>query len=465
MSQVISDYAQITRLSNFGTLPFQATTLTLTPGVSSQPVSNGEITVDFPADTRVRWSAKGSDGQTRWFTLPRYNYDTNSLSVGDVGNIYYDGSNTIAAWNTVVIGQQAANGTGVSGVDRLTDTVVIGAYAGNKFKHGNGNAICGNRSMQDIVDCSHNTAYGDSAWRFATSGTDGTAVGYVTGQDILSLNGDVFIGSYTGCYGTSTDRNVYIGFYAAARATGQPGSLGSFNVAIGNEAMRYSLASTYNIAIGNGSLYLTTGSSNIAIGNQASANMSSSSNNISVGPNAAQYATLGDKNILIGLSAGARTSGTAGTIGTQNIGIGELALKSTTVGYCIGIGGSALINSTGASNIGIGYRAGEAITTGSTNTIIGTNAGYTTGGLQKVDAVNSTAIGNLTYTTKSNQAVLGNSSVTETILRGKVQWNAPASAVPDDIGQITFEFTNNTTVTIKGKGSDGTVRSGTVTLS
>ena len=465
MSQVISDYAQITRLASFGTLPFAATTLTLKPGVSSQPGNNGEITVDLPNKSRLRLSAKGDDGQIRWFTMPRYNHATNSLSIGDVGEIYKNGLQFSACWNTTVMGQHAAAGVAPLDTDIFSDTVIIGTYAANKAYKGNGNAICGNRSLQDKLTVDHMTAYGDSAWRFATTGTDGTAIGYVAAQDILTLNGDVIIGSYAGCYGTSTDRNVLIGFYAGARATGQPGSLGSYNVAIGNEAMRYSLASTYNIAIGNGSLYLTTGSSNIAIGNQASANMSSASNNIAVGPNAAQYATLGDKNILIGLSAGARTSGTAGTIGTQNIGIGEAALKSTTVGYCIGIGGSALINATGASNIGIGYRAGEAITTGSTNTIIGTNAGYTTGGLQKVDAVNSIAIGNLSYTSKSNQAVLGNSAVTETILRGKVQWNAPASAVPDDNGQITFEFTNNTTVTIKGKGSDGTVRSGTVTLS
>lgn len=39
------------------------------------------------------------------------------------------------------------------------------------------------------------------------------------------------------------------------------------------------------------------------------------------------------------------------------------------------------------------------------------------------------------------------------------------SVTPVDNGDIVFEFTNDTTVTIRGKGSDGTVRSGTVTLS
>jgi hypothetical protein len=32
-------------------------------------------------------------------------------------------------------------------------------------------------------------------------------------------------------------------------------------------------------------------------------------------------------------------------------------------------------------------------------------------------------------------------------------------------GQVTFELTNNTTLTFKARGSDGTTRSGTVALS
>lgn len=43
---------------------------------------------------------------------------------------------------------------------------------------------------------------------------------------------------------------------------------------------------------------------------------------------------------------------------------------------------------------------------------------------------------------------------------------SPGSSVtPASNGQITFEFTSNTSVTIKGKGTDGTVRSNTLTLS
>jgi len=39
------------------------------------------------------------------------------------------------------------------------------------------------------------------------------------------------------------------------------------------------------------------------------------------------------------------------------------------------------------------------------------------------------------------------------------------SVTPTINGQVVFELTSDTTLTIKVKGSDGTVRSGTITLS
>lgn len=40
-----------------------------------------------------------------------------------------------------------------------------------------------------------------------------------------------------------------------------------------------------------------------------------------------------------------------------------------------------------------------------------------------------------------------------------------ASATPAELGEVVVELTNNTTLTFKAKGSDGVVRSGTITLS
>lgn len=50
-------------------------------------------------------------------------------------------------------------------------------------------------------------------------------------------------------------------------------------------------------------------------------------------------------------------------------------------------------------------------------------------------------------------------------VNGTLGFTPGTSVTPVDNGDVVFEFTNNTTITVKGKGSDGTVRTGTITLS
>lgn len=49
-------------------------------------------------------------------------------------------------------------------------------------------------------------------------------------------------------------------------------------------------------------------------------------------------------------------------------------------------------------------------------------------------------------------------------VNGSIGFAPGASVTPVDNGDVVFEFTNNTTLTIRAKGSDGTVRSATITL-
>lgn len=49
-------------------------------------------------------------------------------------------------------------------------------------------------------------------------------------------------------------------------------------------------------------------------------------------------------------------------------------------------------------------------------------------------------------------------------VNGAIGFTPGASVTPVDNGDVVFELTNNTTLTIKAKGSDGVVRSGTITL-
>jgi hypothetical protein len=64
----------------------------------------------------------------------------------------------------------------------------------------------------------------------------------------------------------------------------------------------------------------------------------------------------------------------------------------------------------------------------------------------------------------------GNVGINESVpdykldVNGTFGFTPGASVTPVDNGDVVFELTNNTTLTIKAKGSDGVVRSGTITL-
>ena len=52
-----------------------------------------------------------------------------------------------------------------------------------------------------------------------------------------------------------------------------------------------------------------------------------------------------------------------------------------------------------------------------------------------------------------------------TDLAGGLTWSPRTTVTPQTNGELTVEATNDTTLTFKYKGSDGTVRTGTITLS
>jgi hypothetical protein len=99
--------------------------------------------------------------------------------------------------------------------------------------------------------------------------------------------------------------------------------------------------------------------------------------------------------------------------------MGRFALRRYPSDDATAIGYASFTNLTsGTHNAGLGRGAGGSVTTGSQNTFVGGNSGLN--GSQKVDAVNSTAIGYGSFTTADNQVVLGNEGVSSTILRGNV---------------------------------------------
>ncbi|MFH1972951.1 MAG: hypothetical protein ABIJ18_05760 [archaeon] len=149
---------------------------------------------------------------------------------------------------------------------------------------------------------------------------------------------------------------------------------------------------------------------------------------------------VGSGNTLIGYSSGYTSASNnvcvgfqAGAGGTSNIAIGRQALFGTGSGATY--------------NVGVGQYAGMAITTGDYNTFLGTRAGLSS----LATAQNSMALGYLADVTASNQVVIGNDSVTATLLKGDVSTAGDVSGgtlTAGDGASGSFTTVDGKTVTV-----------------
>jgi hypothetical protein len=269
-----------------------------------------------------------------------------------------------------------------------------------------------------------NTALGYKALQAATSGWANTGIGYLSlskgegvGNLTLSGNGIEFYAntavgegsmqnattaSYNTCVGvdclvtmTTGINNVGVGVHSLDKLTE-----GNNNVGVGRNAGYNITSGDYNVALGTEALFnRTTANYAIGIGYRAGyTDSTAESHNIYIGAKAGYYQSTGTKNTIIGNEAG---YGTSSNRYWYNTFIGQDA------GHDVGV------DSEG--NVAVGYGAGYKLTTGTQNTFVGRDAGNSTS--QLAAPTNSMALGYNTYTTASNQVVVGNSSVTQTILR------------------------------------------------
>ena len=136
-----------------------------------------------------------------------------------------------------------------------------------------------------------------------------------------------------------------------------------------------------------------------------------------------------------------------GTSGSNNVGLGYLAVNSLDTGSNnIGLGYSAVSNlTTGSNNVSLGYLAGNNLTTGSNNIIIGYNINATSS-----SATGSLNIGNLLFGTgvdgTGSTLSSGNIGVSTTTPWGKLSVtqtgtaDAPAFIVEDSASPDTTPF-------------------------
>lgn len=321
-----------------------------------------------------------------------------SIYVGMGVYAYADGSNvglsTPALYATVTSFGTGTGGTGTYGVSIVTG--VAGQYIGGQDVPLNGVTAVGYRALRNNGR-SGNTAVGYQALTANTSGAGNTAVGYGTGAGLTTGSGNVLVGSNVSTSSTagncvaigpgarvgandnimigrdagstllSADNNIGIGLSSCNALTS-----GFQNTAIGTNTLKFSTAAFRNIAIGHNVLVGCTGALNTAVGTFAMSLGTGGNTNVAFGY-AALQACAGNNNTAIGSN-----TGNSITTGSDNTSLGAFSLSLVSTGVRnVAIGAQAAGNRTGSRNVCVGYGSGTTGigVTGDDNTIVGNAAG------------------------------------------------------------------------------------------
>lgn len=191
-------------------------------------------------------------------------------STGAAGSfLSYNGWQPGVSGNTTVFGEGAYRPAG-------TPHVIIGSYANSGGHPDNQPTVAiGTYAAAGITNYSYSGVAVGAYAANSSPGNNYTAIGAFAGAYGSSgtMNGDVFIGSYSGVsYSRSGNQNTVIGYYAGSQLTS-----GSNNTIIGHEAGKF------GDAYSGGIQGVQSGSNNIVLGYQSRPSSNSVSNQITLG--------------------------------------------------------------------------------------------------------------------------------------------------------------------------------------
>jgi len=319
---------------------------------------------------------------------------------------YYGGVHILSGLEDNVLLGEGAGASIYSGIYNF----IGGYHAGNKLYDGVENVIIGNHAAENAIDDSWNVIIGGYAMSDSTSSPFGSyenvAVGYYAMEDADDVTGNVAVGAYSLRRNTGGEWNVAIGHEALELGV----TVGDNNVAVGYLAGQGCEASNntfigsyagaeahegtgltmvgyyagsggnytdadYNTLIGYYAGAVVQGGGNTFVGANSGKLVVAGALNCIVGYDSGKYLVSGIGNSFLGTDSGGDCTGSENTFLGHQAGYTGKAWEQSG-DYNIGIGPSCASSlSTGEGNVLVGYSTGSALTTQSNNVMIGHSAG------------------------------------------------------------------------------------------
>lgn len=263
--------------------------------------------------------------------------------------------------------------------------VALGTNALGSVTTGDHNIAVGNQALHFDVTGAHNTAVGIDSVATATAPAHIVALGEHTLTFAVTPSNGVFVGEANGFYLGTTNQDTAIGFNAMEGLVGNSGTGStSMNVAVGYDAMvNVGLASAENTSVGAQSLSAATFNANFntALGYQAGNTITTGGDNVLLGASSGSGLTTGSQGIFILGTTFAAANAATGTIcignsavcggGDTVIGHHASASQATNGSNTTAVGNFALNAATGTHNTAFGFTAGQDVTSGGNNLILG----------------------------------------------------------------------------------------------
>jgi len=323
------------------------------------------------AQTRV-FADVGNKGISGGFAVGKYGSAKGADSIffftdRDSTRVYTETSNKGISGGFAVGKYGSAKGVTDNYLHMTKNNYLIGHNAGSSLTTGTSNIFVGYESGVTDTSGSYNVFVGHNTGFNSANIDSSILIGYQSGYQLTDLNSDnnIMIG-YKSAYNSNGNYNTIMG-----NSSFYNNSFGSFNVAVGYEAMKIN-SGDRNVALGYQALSNNTNSfDNVVIGYQSLVNNSNGDQNIVIGYQALRNNDGGDRNIAIGSD-----TFTENGSGDDNVAIGDRALNHNDNGSNnIAIGQDALkTNGDGNNNIAIGEDALVSSGHGSQNIAIGDEA-------------------------------------------------------------------------------------------